>query len=58
MQDRISKVNQSVQGAGNRKGKYLTFFTLAGEDYGIGILVDSISEVLTQVEIGLLEKAA
>jgi chemotaxis signal transduction protein len=28
-----------------KAGKYLTF-SLAGEEYGIGILVDSVSEVL------------
>ncbi|MFH0726446.1 MAG: chemotaxis protein CheW [Pseudomonadota bacterium] len=37
MQDRISKVNQAVQAADGRQGKYLTF-SLAGEEYGIGIL--------------------
>ncbi|MFH0728808.1 MAG: chemotaxis protein CheW [Pseudomonadota bacterium] len=36
MQDRINKVSQAVQADG-RQGKYLTF-SLAGEEYGIGIL--------------------
>jgi purine-binding chemotaxis protein CheW len=37
MQDRVSKINQAVSTADGREEKYLTF-TLAGEEYGIGIL--------------------
>jgi purine-binding chemotaxis protein CheW len=37
MQDRASKANQEIQSSDGRGGKYLTF-TLAGEEYGIGIL--------------------
>ena len=37
MQDRTNSVTQAVQTTRGREGKYLTF-TLAGEEYGIGIL--------------------
>jgi purine-binding chemotaxis protein CheW len=37
MQDRVGKINQVVQTANGREGKYLTF-TMAWEEYGIGIL--------------------
>jgi purine-binding chemotaxis protein CheW len=48
MQDRISKVNQAVQTADGREGKYLTF-TLAGEEYGIGIL--KVREIIGMMPI-------
>ena len=48
MQDRISKVNQAVQTTGGREGKYLTF-SLAGEEYGIGIL--KIREIIGMMPI-------
>jgi purine-binding chemotaxis protein CheW len=35
--DEIMTMDQAVKGVVNREGKYLTF-TLAGEEYGIGIL--------------------
>ena len=54
MQDRISKVNQSVQAADGREGKYLTF-TLAGEEYGIGIL--KIREIIGMMPITSVPQA-
>jgi purine-binding chemotaxis protein CheW len=48
MQDRISKVTHAVQAAGAREGKYLTF-TLAGEEYGIGIL--KVREIIGMLPI-------
>jgi purine-binding chemotaxis protein CheW len=38
-------MDQAVHAMVDREGKYLTF-TLAGEEYGIGMVVDSVSEVL------------
>jgi purine-binding chemotaxis protein CheW len=37
MTDMTKKINQAVKAMGDREGKYLTF-SLAGEEYGIGIL--------------------
>jgi len=54
MQDRISRVNQAVQTAGSREGKYLTF-TLAGEEYGIGIL--KIREIIGMMPITSVPQA-
>ena len=54
MQDRISKVNQAVQTIGGREGKYLTF-TLAGEEYGIGIL--KIREIIGKMPITSVPQA-
>ena len=54
MQDRISKVNQAVQAADDREGKYLTF-TLAGEEYGIGIL--KIREIIGMMPITSVPQA-
>jgi len=54
MQDRISKVNQAVQTADGREGKYLTF-TLAGEEYGIGIL--KIREIIGMMPITSVPQA-
>ncbi len=54
MQDRISKVNQAVQAADGREGKYLTF-TLAGEEYGIGIL--KIREIIGMMPITSVPQA-
>ncbi|MBI5593188.1 MAG: purine-binding chemotaxis protein CheW [Deltaproteobacteria bacterium] len=54
MQDRISKVNQVVQTADGREGKYLTF-TLAGEEYGIGIL--KIREIIGMMPITSVPQA-
>jgi purine-binding chemotaxis protein CheW len=48
MQDSIREVNQAVQTSDFREGKYLTF-TLAGEDYGIGIL--KIREIIGMMPI-------
>ena len=48
MQDSIRKANQDVQATGTREGKYLTF-TLAGEEYGIGIL--KIQEIIGMMPI-------
>ena len=41
-------ISQAVQAASHREGKYLTF-TLAGEDYGIGIL--KIKEIIGMMPI-------
>jgi purine-binding chemotaxis protein CheW len=54
MQDRISKVNQAVQAIGGREGKYLTF-SLAGEEYGIGIL--KIREIIGMMSITSVPQA-
>ena len=54
MQDRISKVNQAIQTTGGREGKYLTF-TLAGEEYGIGIL--KIREIIGMMPITSVPQA-
>ena len=54
MQDSISKVNQAVQAADGREGKYLTF-TLAGEAYGIGIL--KIREIIGMMPITSVPQA-
>jgi purine-binding chemotaxis protein CheW len=54
MQDRISKANQAVQAIGGREGKYLTF-TLAGEEYGIGIL--KIREIIGMMPITSVPQA-
>jgi purine-binding chemotaxis protein CheW len=54
MQDSIRKVNQAVQAADGREGKYLTF-TLAGEAYGIGIL--KIREIIGMMPITSVPQA-
>ncbi len=54
MQDRIGKVNQAVQATGGREGKYLTF-SLAGEEYGIGIL--KIREIIGMMPITSVPQA-
>ncbi|MFH0998834.1 MAG: chemotaxis protein CheW [Pseudomonadota bacterium] len=54
MQDRISKANQAIQTTGGREGKYLTF-TLAGEEYGIGIL--KIREIIGMMPITSVPQA-
>jgi len=54
MQDRISKVTQAAQTTGGREGKYLTF-TLAGEEYGIGIL--KIREIIGMMPITSVPQA-
>ncbi|MFH0997109.1 MAG: chemotaxis protein CheW [Pseudomonadota bacterium] len=54
MQDRIGKVNQAVQATGGKEGKYLTF-TLAGEEYGIGIL--KIREIIGMMPITSVPQA-
>jgi purine-binding chemotaxis protein CheW len=54
MQDRVSKVNQAVQTADGREGKYLTF-TLTGEEYGIGIL--KIREIIGMIPITSVPQA-
>jgi purine-binding chemotaxis protein CheW len=54
MQDRIRKVNQAVQADNGREGKYLTF-TLAGEEYGIGIL--KIREIIGMMSITSVPQA-
>ncbi|MBI5593659.1 MAG: purine-binding chemotaxis protein CheW [Deltaproteobacteria bacterium] len=54
MQDRIRKVNQAVQADDGREGKYLTF-TLAGEEYGIGIL--KIREIIGMMSITSVPQA-
>ena len=46
MDKSIQDINQAVAAETSKEGKYLTF-TLAHEAYGIGIVVDSVSEVLT-----------
>jgi purine-binding chemotaxis protein CheW len=48
MQDRTNSVNQAVQTTRGREGKYLTF-TLAGEEYGIGIL--KIREIIGMMPV-------
>lgn len=48
MQNRIGKISQAVQTAGGRERKYLTF-SLAGEEYGIGIL--KIREIIGMMPI-------
>jgi purine-binding chemotaxis protein CheW len=48
MHGKISKVNPAVLSAKSRDRKYLTF-TLAGEDYGIGIL--KIREIIGMMSI-------
>ena len=54
MQDRIGNVNLAVQTTGSREGKHLTF-TLAGEDYGIGIL--KIREIIGMMPIASVPQA-
>ena len=54
MQERISRMNQVVQAADGREGKYLTF-TLAGEEYGIGIL--KIREIIGMMPITSVPQA-
>ena len=54
MQDSISKFNQAAQTTGGREGKYLTF-TLAGEEYGIGIL--KIREIIGMMPITSVPQA-
>ncbi len=48
MNDQIQAVNQAVKAAARRDGKYLTF-TLADEQYGIGIL--KIKEIIGMMPI-------
>jgi len=48
MQDRTNSVTQAVQTTRGREGKYLTF-TLAGEEYGIGIL--KIREIIGMMPV-------
>ncbi|MBI5593624.1 MAG: purine-binding chemotaxis protein CheW [Deltaproteobacteria bacterium] len=54
MQDEISRMNQAVQTADSREGKYLTF-TLAGEEYGIGIL--KIREIIGMMPVTSVPQA-
>ncbi len=54
MQERISKVKQADQTADGREGKYLTF-TLAEEEYGIGIL--KIREIIGMMPITSVPQA-
>jgi len=48
MDEEIHKINQAVGVMTNREGKYLTF-TLANEEYGIGIL--KIKEIIGMISI-------
>jgi len=48
MDKSIQEINQAVGGATGREGKYLTF-TLAQEEYGIGIL--KIKEIIGMISI-------
>lgn len=48
MTEPAEKINQTVEMVTNREGKYLTF-TLAGEEYGIGIL--KVKEIIGMVSI-------
>ena len=48
MEESIQEINQTVSSATEREGKYLTF-TLADEEYGIGIL--KIKEIIGMISI-------
>jgi purine-binding chemotaxis protein CheW len=48
MTDMTKKINQAVKAMGDREGKYLTF-SLAGEEYGIGIL--KVKEIIGMMPI-------
>jgi len=48
MTDETQIISQAVEAASRREGKYLTF-TLAGEEYGIGIL--KIKEIIGMIPI-------
>jgi len=45
MAETTETMEPAAETAADREGKYLTF-SLAGEEYGIGSVVDSVSEVL------------
>src|SRR5574340_176251 len=48
MMDEMKTLDQAVKGMGSREGKYLTF-TLAEEEYGIGIL--KVKEIIGMMSI-------
>lgn len=48
MGEAAEKMDQAVRAVGEKEGKYLTF-TLAGEDYGIGIL--KIKEIIGMIPV-------
>jgi purine-binding chemotaxis protein CheW len=52
--DEIRKMDQAVKSASEREGKYLTF-SLAGEEYGIGIL--KVKEIIGMMTITVLPQS-